>query len=111
MTCNDKSIVDQGYLKSPSKLNETQRLKFGVNNHASFKLVPYAVKLYNRNMNSIDVIDQSISSYDRHQRDFNLDMPLIQSSIKKRVAACYKIYQKYLESIGKNPWSIMCTNN
>ena len=52
-------------------------------------------------MNSIDVIDQLISIYDRHQRDFKY--ALIQTSTKMGVTACYKIYQKNLESIGEKP--------
>ena len=69
--CNSSMVMKKGYYKSPTKSNEKQRVGFGVQQYNAFKIVQDAIKLYNTYMNGIDVVDQLISSHNRHQRSTN----------------------------------------
>ncbi len=98
MSCNSLEVMNKGYYKTQAFLNETQRVKFGIESYTAFKIKPYCVQLYNKYMNGIDVVDQLISSYDRHQRAKSWKSIYISTSLKMAEASAYKLYSLYCEA-------------
>ena len=82
ISINSVELFEKGKIKVLSKLNEKQRARFNVTSYKVFKLVPFIVAYYNKKMNGVDVIDQLISSHDRHQRQYGWKVSLIFTAIK-----------------------------
>ena len=71
------------------------KAKFAANHYQAFKIKPYCIQLYNEYMNAIDVVDQPISSYERHQRAKIWKIVYFLTSFKMAAAAAYKLYCQY----------------
>ena len=61
----------------------------------AFKVVPYCIALYNERMDGVDVVDQLMASYRRHQRNYKWTMTLFYSGIRMAVTTAYQLYEMY----------------
>ena len=68
MATNSKALFDKGWIRTTNRLDEKQRLRFGIASYKAYKIKQSIVGYYNSKMNSVDIIDQLLASYDRHQR-------------------------------------------
>lgn len=102
ISCNDTATVSKGLYKSPSKLNDKQRIKFKTESYEAFKIVPFIVHQYNQHMNGVDVIDQLISSFERHQRNKKWYHTYLFTSIRLGEVSAYKINSIFKKELGLN---------
>ena len=94
ISTNCAVLFQKGRIKVLSKLNEKQKEKFNVTSYKVYKLVPYIVAYYNKKMNGVDVIDQLISSHDRHQRQSSWKTSLIYTAIKMAETTSFTINKR-----------------
>ena len=103
---NNKEYVDMGLVHVNTYYNKKQRAELG--HDVSYKCqteIPWIVRLYNFNMNSVDIIDQVISSYDRHQRHGVWKLQVYNSSLQMMEVVAYQMHLTYCKSINKSPLS------
>ena len=101
---NNKEYVDKGLVHVETYYNKKHRAELGHN--ISFKArreIPWIVKLYNYNMNSVDVIDQLVSSYDRHQRHKVWKLQVYNSSLQMMEVVAYQQHVTHCKLINKTP--------
>ena len=69
LSTNYKPYVDEGLVHVETKYGSKHKKELGRElGHKAKKEVTWIVRLYNYNLNSIDIEDQLISSYGRHQK-------------------------------------------
>ena len=72
ISTNSENLFRKGKLTSFNKLTEDQKNKFKVEEYKIYKTVPYLVALCNQKMNSIDIMDQLVSSHEREEVDHGI---------------------------------------
>ena len=93
MATNSEELFQKGQIRCLSNLNEKQKQRFGVDNHKLYKVVPYIVSYYNHRMNSVDIIDQYISSHERHQKQKKWKSVYLYTALKMSVTTSYQIFK------------------
>ena len=94
MATNNMHYVNLGFTENSALFANKHRKEIGSTlGHKAIRRIPCIVDMYNYRMNSIDVLDQYIESYNRHQTHPSWKVQIYMSAFQLMEVTAYNMYK------------------
>ena len=90
---NNEQYIDLGFAENDASFAFRHRQEIGNNvGHSAKRRIPLIVDMYNYRMNSVDVLEQYMESYNRNQKHESWKLHLYNHAFQLMAVVAYKMY-------------------